>query len=214
MSEIISKFFVELFGDNVALATVLISMIPVIELRGAIPFATNTRFWSAKALSNWRAYGWGFLGSSAIVPILALLFLPLMNLLKKINFFHKIANAIENRLKKKADSISGVNQECKIFSSLYWKKFFAILTFVAIPLPLTGVWTGTCLAIFVGLDYTSSCCSVILGNLISGFIVAIILEFFPVLNNWLFYIFLILIIVVALYSLIKHLIHRKNNTNQ
>ena len=213
MTEIISKFFVELFGDNVALATVLISMVPVIELRGAIPFATNTGFWSAKALSNWSAYSWGALGSSAIVPVLALLFFPIMKLLKKINCFRKIANGIENSLTRKAESIGDVNQECKIFSSLYWKKFFAILIFVAIPLPLTGVWTGTCLALFIGLDYTSSCCSVILGNLIAGFIITIILEFFPALNNWLFYIFLILIVIVVLYSLIKRLT-QKNNANK
>ena len=214
MSEIIGKFFVEVFGNNVALATVLISMMPVIELRGAIPFATNSNFWSAKTLSNWSAYGWGALGSSAIVPILALLFFPLMKLLKKIKCFRKIANGIENSLTRKAESIGDVNQECKIFSSLYWKKFVAIFIFVAVPLPLTGVWTGTCLALFIGLDYASSCCSVIVGNLIAGFIITIILEFFPALNNWLFYIFLILIFVVALYSLIKHLIHRKNNKNQ
>ena len=192
MSEIISKFFVELFNNNVALATVLISTIPIIELRGAIPFATNSNFWGARTLSNWSAFGWGFLGSSLIVPVLALLFFPLMKLLKKIKFFHRISNGIENKLKKKAESIGEINQECKIFSSLYWKKCFAILIFVAIPLPLTGVWTGTCLALFVGLDYISSCCSVVLGNLIAGFIVTTILEFFPALNNWLFYIFLIL----------------------
>lgn len=213
MSEIISKFFVEVFGGNVALATVLISMIPVIELRGAIPFAVNPNFWGAKTLSNWSAYGWGALGSSAIVPILAILFFPLMKLLKKIKCFRKIANGIENSLKRKADSIRDINQECKIFSNLYWKKFFAILIFVAVPLPLTGVWTGTCLALFVGLDYTSSCCSVILGNLIAGFIITLILEFFPALNNWLFYIFLILIVIVVLCSLIRHIILKKRKEN-
>ena len=209
MIETISNFFVEMFNDT-ALATIFISMIPIIELRGAIPFATNTTFWGAHALSNWSAYGWGLLGSSTIVFLLAALFMPLMNLLKKNKFFHKIANGIENSMKNKAAQIEGSEQKCKPFSSLYWKKFFAIMIFVAIPLPLTGIWTGTCLAIFIGLDYISSCFSVIAGNIIAGLTITLILEFFPILNNWLFFIFLIIIAVVIICSIIKNTISKRS----
>ena len=209
MTEVISEFFVGLFNDNVALATIIISTIPLIELRGAIPFGTNANFWHSEALTNWSSYGWSVLGSSLVVPILALLFIPIMKLLKRIKFFNKIAMAIENRIHSKASSIGVTNQECKIFSAGYWKKFFAILIFVAVPLPLTGVWTGTCLAIFIGLDYMSTCLSVITGNIIAGLMVTLILEFFPALNNWLFYIFLIIVAIVLIYSLIKYLICKK-----
>ena len=50
-------------------------------------------------------------------------------------------------------------------------EFFA---FVAIPLPLTGVWTGACIALFIGLSKRDSMTSVILGNLVAGIIMMIL----------------------------------------
>lgn len=211
MIETISNFFVEMFTD-VTLATILISMIPIIELRGAIPFATNTKLWGAQALTNWSAFSWSLLGSSAIVFILAALFIPIMKLLKKTKLFRKTANEIESNMESKAARIKGSKQKCKPFSSLYWKKFFAILILVAIPLPLTGIWTGTCLAIFIGLDYLSTCCCVIAGNTITGLIITLILEFFPALNNYLFFIFMIIVGIVLIFYIIKSTIskHKKD----
>ncbi|MBR6779026.1 MAG: small multi-drug export protein [Clostridia bacterium] len=214
MTELIHNVFASIFGNNVALATILISMIPIIEIRGAIPFATNSGFWLNNSLSNWAAFGWGLLGSSAIVPIIALLFFPVMKWLKRTRLFGKLANGIENRIKGKAANIEGSEEKSKRFSKPYWKKILAVLIFVAVPLPLTGVWTGTCIAVFIGLDYISTCITVILGNVIAGFLITLILELFPWLNDWLFYIFIVLIIIVVAYELIRHFINKKKNTEQ
>ena len=215
MTELLHNLFASVFHNNVILATVIISILPVIELRGAIPFATNSGFWGSNALTNWTAFGWSWLGSSAVVPILALLFFPIINWLKKTRWFGKIAQGLENRIKNKSASIENAEEKSKKFSKSYWKKMLAVFIFVAIPLPLTGVWTGTCVALFIGLDYLSTCCSVILGNAAAGLLITLILEFFPWLNNWLFYIFLGLIAVIFIYELIKFIIqkikaHNKN----
>ena len=90
MTEFLHNIFATVFNDNIILATILISMVPVIELRGAIPFATNSGFWGNLALNQWEAFGWSFLGSSVVVPILALIFLPIINWLKKTKTFNKI----------------------------------------------------------------------------------------------------------------------------
>ena len=90
----------------------------------------------------------------------------------------------------------------------------AVFVFVAIPLPFTGVWTGTCVAVFIGLDYISTCLSVITGNIVAGLLITLILQFFPWLNNWLFYIFLIIIAVVILYELVKFLVNRKKEAHK
>ena len=206
MTEFLHNLFANIFNDNVILATILIAMLPMIELRGAIPFATNPGFWESLAMNQWEAFGWSLLGSSAIVPVLALIFVPLINWLKKTKLFHKIAIGIENRVKNKANSIEGANEKSNKFSKSYWKKVFGVFIFVAVPLPLTGIWTGTCVAVFIGLDYWSTCISVVVGNVIAGLLITLILEFFPWLNNWLFYIFLIIIAVVLIYELIKTLI--------
>ena len=85
----------------------------------------------------------------------------------------------------------------------------AIFIFVAIPLPLTGAWTGTCVALFIGLDFASTCASVISGNVVAGLLITLILQFFPWLNGWLFYIFLIIIAIVIIYEVIRHFVKRK-----
>lgn len=208
MTEFLHNLFASVFNDNVILATIFISMLPVIELRGAIPFGTNSGFWGSLALNQWESYGWSLLGSSAIVPILALIFLPVINWLKKTKAFGKMATAIENRVKSKTKSIENAEEKSKRFSKSYWKKMLAIFVFVAIPLPLTGVWTGTCVAVFIGLDYISTCISVVCGNIVAGLLITLILEFFPALNDWLFYIFLIIIALVLIYELIRFFIKK------
>ena len=208
MTEFLHNIFATLFNDNVILATILISILPVIELRGAIPFATNPGFWGNLSLTNWSAFGWSWLGSSAIVPILAIIFIPIITWLKNTRLFGKLAQGLENRIKKKSSSIENAEVRSKRFSKAYWKKMLAVFVFVAIPMPLTGVWTGTCVALFIGLDFWSTCCSVVLGNTVAGLCVALILEFFPWLNDWLFYIFLALILIVVLYELIKFLVNK------
>ena len=57
MTEIISQFFVNVFGDNAWLATFLIAIIPLIELKGAIPFGMSVSFWAEIALSPWIIFG-------------------------------------------------------------------------------------------------------------------------------------------------------------
>lgn len=216
MTEFLNNLFSTIFGDNVILATLLIATLPVIELRGAIPFATNPGFWGNLTMNNWTAFGWSLLGSSAIVPLIALIFIPLITWLKKTKLFGKLALAVENRIKGKTSKIEGADEKSKRFSKTYWKKVLAVFIFVAVPLPFTGVWTGTCVAVFIGLDYLTTCLSVIAGNVVAGLCITLILQFFPGLNDWLFYIFLIIIAVVIIYELIRYFINkksqRKNNT--
>lgn len=209
MTEFINNIFATVFGNNIILATILIAMIPIIEIRGAIPFATNSKFWGNLCMTNWQAFGWSLLGSCAIVPVIALIAMPIINWLKRTKLFGKLANGIETRIKNKASTINGANEQGKKFSKAYWKKVIGVFIFVAIPLPLTGVWTGTCVALFLGIDFISTCLSVIAGNVVAGILIALILEFFPWLNDWLFFIFLALVVVFVAYEIIRHFIEKK-----
>lgn len=204
----VSEFFVKLFDGNVWLATSLIAMVPIVELRGAIPFAANTSLWGSLALTNWKALLWSLLGSSIIVPIVALIFTPVINWLKKTKLFGKLANAIENRIRNKANGIAD-EQKSEKFSRAYWKKVLAVFVFVAIPLPLTGVWTGSCVSVFLGLDYLSTCLTVLAGNVVAGLLITLILEFFPWLNNYLLWIFLGIVAVIIVYEILRHFIEKK-----
>lgn len=213
MTEFLSNLFSNIFGDNIILATVLIAMIPIMEIKGAIAFATNPGFWGELAMNNWTAMGWSLLGDCAIVPIIALVFLPLMNLLKKTKFFHKLAIGIENRIRGKSKDIEGADEKSKPFTRVWWKKVLAVFAFVSIPLPFTGVWTGTCIAVFIGLDYFTTCVIVILGNIVAGVILALMLQFFPWLNNWLFYIFIGIVLLVIVVEIIRHIVKKRKEKN-
>ncbi len=210
----IAEFFSKIFDGNVVLATILIAMVPIVELRGAIPFATNSKLWNTLALSNWKALGYALIGSSIIVPVVALIFKPIINLLKRTKPFSKLANAIENRVRNKATSMTGANEQGARFSRAYWKKVLAVFVFVAIPLPLTGVWTGSCVAVFLGLDYLTTCITVISGNIVAGLAIALILQFFPWLNDWLLWIFLAIVAVIIIYEVVRSIIKKKKQTQE
>jgi len=128
MTDWISGILVNIFGNNVVLATVLISMVPIFELRGAIPIGVH-ELWGSVALNNWTAFGWSLLGSSLVVPIIALIFIPIINWLKKTKLFGKLATSIEQRIKNKAEGIGGAEEKSKKFSRAYWKKVLAVFVF-------------------------------------------------------------------------------------
>ena len=210
MTEFLQNIFATIFGDNVVLATILIAMVPIIELRGAIPFAVNANLWN-NALNDWPAFGWSLLGSCLVVPILALIFTPVIKWLKSTKIFSRLALSIENRVKNKAASIESHGIENEKFTKSYWKKMLAIFTFVAIPLPLTGVWTGTCIAVFVGLDFISTCISVTAGNVVAGLLIVTLLKIFPGLDSILIYIFLALVLLFIIYEIVAHFIKKKKS---
>lgn len=222
MTETIRNVFSTIFGDNVILATILIAILPIIELRGAIPFAMSIDFWGANAMSNISAFVYGFLGSSLVVPILALCFIPVLNWLKKTKLFAKLAEKIESRVKSKSDKINeDVQQKSQTHTELvgsentkkydkkFWLKVLGLFAFVAIPLPLTGVWTGTCIGVVLGFNFWQTCAIVIAGNLTAGLIITFVCSIFPAFTTVILYIFIAFVVIFAVYGLIKGMIAKK-----
>ena len=242
MTEAIQEFFKMIFGNNVVLATIIISMLPIIELRGGIPFGMSKTFWGRNALTNWQSLWFSFLGSSLVVPILALVLVPILNWLKRTKLFRKLAIKFENSIKAKSQKIDSGEQSNSIDNTIenqgivkqsddnfnqaktvdaenqssniknqkivYNKKFFAklfgVMLFVSIPLPLTGVWTGTAIAVMLGIPYIWICVVVILGNLIAGIIMQTICSIFPNFTTWILIIFLCLTVLLLIIGFIKN----------
>lgn len=202
------EFFAKIFGDNVILATVLIAMLPIVELRGAIPFGMSVSFWGEKALTATQSFLWSFLGSSLVVPILALIFIPVLNWLKGTKLFHNIAEKLENRIKTKSDKIEDDAKSDKKNRSKFWLKAVGLFVFVAIPLPLTGVYTGTCIGVMLGFNFWQTCGIVIAGNLCAGLIMTFVCSVFPQFTNIILYVFLALVVFFVLYEVIKGLVKK------
>lgn len=137
------------------LLTILISMLPVIELKGAIPIAI-----SQYHLPWWQAYIFGVLGTM-ISAFLIILFLDVISKwLSKISTrFKKLFSWLCNRTRSKHAKKLERYQELALF------------IIAAIPIPvLGGVWTAALVAFVFGLDLKKSLFYIFLGTLVAGII--------------------------------------------
>lgn len=208
MGNWIRSLFVSIFGTHSGLATIFISMVPIVELRGAIPFGSASSLWGDNALSLWASFGYSVLGSSIICVLLTLAFWYLFNFLKKTKGLKKIAGAIESRLSKKSENINKKTADQTSAKKKLWIKLIGVFGFVAIPLPLTGVWTGTCLALFIGLNKVQTMATVLSGNLVAGLLMTLISYFFADDTMIVLYVFLILVAIAVLIGIIKLIVDK------
>ena len=232
MTELIGEIFSKIFNDNVILATIFVSMIPIMELKGGIPFGMSKAFWGAKALGRWQAFWWAYLGCSIVAIILYFTFVPIMKFLSKTKIFKGLANFIDKRVKKQSQKYSQGDtveegdvwdknqlidnnhvthrnsEDGKDLIKKRLLKIFGVFCFVAIPLPLTGIWMGVCIAVMLGLNFWETFISVQLGNLVAGIIISTICVIFPQFTHYLIYIFVILVIIVIIIEIIRNKIKK------
>ena len=117
--------------------------------------------------------------------------------------FHKVSSyysILINHFKKKADSVNKNNAKSN------WLKIFLVMSFVAIPLPLTGVYTGTVIAVLMGLNFYECLLACVSGNLIAGIIITLISSVLKENSIYLLIAFIGILILTILFSLIKKLI--------
>jgi len=139
----------------------LISMVPLIELRGAIPYAVGFR------LNMVWSYIIAIIGNMIPVPIIFFFARKVLLLGKDVKFipFQKLCVfCIEKGEKAKKALMSKSNKGI----------YFALLLFVGIPLPGTGAWTGTLAASFLDLDFKKSILAVCLGVILAGIIMGLL----------------------------------------
>ena len=160
------KFIQELIGNNL-ISTIIMSFVPLIELKGGIIFARGAGF------SLLEAFLYSYIGSTLVFFPIYFLLRPVLNLLKKIKWFEKFALKIENYFSDKATVTLEERKEKggNNLSSTALKRL-GVFIFVAIPLPMTGIWTGTAIAVFLNLKFKDAILPVVIGNLIAGIIIS------------------------------------------
>lgn len=183
-------------------------MLPLVELKGAIPLGMMEEIWGTAALSPWQAFLWALFGSSLVVPIVALLFHPIYQWMKNKKFFKTLVDFVVGDVVERSDKIKTKNQTKSARRTL-WLKILTIFLFVAFPVPLTGVWTGTCFAVLLGLNFWVICLTVILGNVVCGIIMTTVCEVFPQIKSILLIVFLILIVVAVLTKIVLHILKKR-----
>ena len=136
------------------LATLIISMIPVIELRGAIPIGVGL------GLSHAEAMGISIIGNMLPVPFIILFIRPIFRwMTRKNGKLARLAEKLEAKAEGKWDKI-------------HRYQFFALTIFVAIPLPGTGAWSGALIAAVMNMRLRNALPSILLGVLIAGILVS------------------------------------------
>ena len=133
--------------------TFLISMVPVVELRGAIPFGV------AHGLPLWTAIAVSVIGNLLPVPFVILFSRRLFAWLRrKIPKLGGAISRLEERAKRKSKAVQQFS-------------FFGLVLLVAIPLPGTGAWTGALVAAILNMRLKRAFPAIALGVVIAAVLV-------------------------------------------
>lgn len=145
------------FGKSLPneLGVMFLSMLPLTELRAAIPI------FIAKGMQPLLAYIMAVIGNMLPLPFVLALARPLFKWMKKRRCFTKIVATLDRKIEKNKD---------KVLKYEFW----GLALFVAIPLPGTGAWTGAFIASILDLRYKNALPSIGIGVIIAGAIITLV----------------------------------------
>ncbi len=132
---------------------VVISALPVVELRLALPIAINVFH-----MAWYKAYCLAVIGNLLPVPILLLFLDSLAKLVGRAEMGRRVVNWVFERTRRQGKRIERYEK-------------IGLTLFVAIPLPVTGAWTGSIAAFLLGLKFRYAFLSILVGVIIAGAIV-------------------------------------------
>lgn len=138
------------------IAVFIVSMIPILELRGAIPLVG-----APLGLPFWQNYLLAVVGNLFPVPFILLFVRKVFDWMRKYEKSRKLVEKFEARFVRRAEKMKGVT-------------FWSLVFFVAIPLPVTGAWTGAGIAALFEVRFRDAMLAISLGVLIAGVIVTAI----------------------------------------
>jgi uncharacterized membrane protein len=151
----VDKLLQWLSGQSAELITVVLAMLPVSELRGAIPYAVGVA-----GMSWQKAYLISVLANFIPVIPIYLLIGPVSDLLRHVRLFDRFFTWLFARARRKGKMIERF-------------EVLGLILFVAIPLPVTGAWTGTIAAFVFGVRKRLTFPAVFLGICIAGVVVTL-----------------------------------------
>lgn len=155
MTDLIKEFFLETVGRE--WCVFFCSMIPIIELRGAIPMG------ALFGMPWWQSFLISIAGNILPVPFILLFINKIIKWMSssKIKVFNKFANWLLRKVEK---------NRSKIEKYAFW----GVCLFVAIPLPATGAWTGSLVAAAIDMKFWKALLSAFVGICIAGTIMTLL----------------------------------------
>jgi uncharacterized membrane protein len=140
-------------GFSREIVVIIISTLPIFELRGAIPVAINLFHFPW-----YYAFLLAIIGNMLPVPVILLFLDGISRYLSKVGFFDRFLQWLFARTKKQGGIVERYGR-------------IGLTLFVAIPLPITGAWTGSLLAVLFGIKFRHAMLSIFIGVVIAGIIV-------------------------------------------
>ena len=134
----------------------IISMIPILELRGALLVAGPLL-----GVPVAKAIPLCILGNIIPVPFILLLITPIFNWMKGTKHLKPLVDKLESKAMKKKDQIEKY-------------EFWGLVLFVGIPLPGTGAWTGALVASLLGIDWKKAFGAIVVGVCMASVIMYIL----------------------------------------
>ena len=126
-----------------------LSMVPVVELRGAIPLGI------AMKLNPVYIYMVCVIGSSIISVPVVLMFRQVIDYLRHRKYFNKVIRWIDKKIEGRAKKLKAAS-------------IIGLIVFVGVPLPTTGSWSGSALASIFKMRVVESLLGICIGNAIAG----------------------------------------------
>ena len=136
--------------------TMLVSMVPVVELRGGIPFGV------ARGLPVWAAYLAAIIGNILPVPFILVYIRRIFQWMRRrLPRLNRLVDKLEKKAHLKGQKVTKY-------------KYLGLMLFVAIPLPGTGAWTGALAAAFLDMPLRKAIPSIFTGVLVAGIAISIL----------------------------------------
>lgn len=155
MTELISPLVEALKSISPVWAVLVVSALPLIELRGAIPIGV------AMGLPTLEVFLLAMLGNLAPVPFILLLLGPLRRWANHWPLIGPILRWAEERAMRRKAEVERYG-------------FWGLAIFVGVPLPGTGAWTGALIAVLLEIPFWIALLSITLGVLIAGVAIALL----------------------------------------
>ncbi len=158
MTETLIQGIIDALGGSVGkeMIVFIISMIPILELRGALLVAGPLL-----GVPVSIAVPISIIGNIIPVPFILLLITPIFRWMKGTKLFRPMVEKLESKAMSKSDQIEKY-------------EFWGLVLFVGIPLPGTGAWTGSLIAALLGIKFKKAFPAVILGILMATVIMCFI----------------------------------------
>lgn len=193
------------------IVVVLVAILPIVEARMAVPIALGY------GLGFFKSWLFAFLGSSLIAPLLLLVLIPFIKWLAKTRLFRRLGSFLYDKFEKKSREVKTgdiVAHDEASAKKLERKKMLGVFIFVAIPLPLTGIWTGCAVASILGMKYRNALVSVVAGNMVASLIILLLCALFEPYVNIITTVLGIIAIAVVIVLIVKLLLHKPDDKQE